>query len=83
MLAIGCAMMPGPMALLLDEPSAGLSPRNVRDMFEVVRKVNEAGVTVLMIEQNLVEAIRLPSVPGILVDKAGLPSFHISVRAGL
>ncbi len=59
MLAIGCAMMSGPTALLLDEPSAGLSPRNVRHMFEVVRKVNEAGVTVLMIEQNLVEAVRI------------------------
>jgi ABC-type branched-subunit amino acid transport system ATPase component len=59
MLAIGCAMMPGPTALLLDEPSAGLSPRNVRDMFEALRKVNEAGVTVLMIEQNLVEAVRI------------------------
>ncbi len=59
MLAIGCAMMPGPMALLLDEPSAGLSPRSVHDMFEAVRKVNEAGVTVLMIEQNLVEAVRI------------------------
>jgi branched-chain amino acid transport system ATP-binding protein len=59
MLAIGCAMMPGPTALLLDEPSAGLSPRNVHDMFEVVRTVNEAGVTVLMVEQNLVEAVRI------------------------
>jgi ABC-type branched-subunit amino acid transport system ATPase component len=59
MLAIGCAIMPGPTALLLDEPSAGLSPRNVRDMFEMVRKINEAGMTVLMIEQNLVEAVRI------------------------
>jgi ABC-type branched-subunit amino acid transport system ATPase component len=59
MLAIGSAMMPAPVALLLDEPSAGLSPRHVRDMFAAVRKVNETGVTVLMIEQNLVEAVRI------------------------
>jgi ABC-type branched-subunit amino acid transport system ATPase component len=59
MLAIGCALMPGPTALLLDEPSAGLSPRYVGAMFAAVRKVNEAGVTVLMIEQNLVEAVRV------------------------
>jgi ABC-type branched-subunit amino acid transport system ATPase component len=59
MLAIGSAMMPGPAALLLDEPSAGLSPGHVRDMFTAVRKVNEIGVTVLMIEQNLVEAVRI------------------------
>lgn len=59
MLAIGCAMMPSPAALLLDEPSAGLSPLNVGVMLEAVRKVNRAGVTVLMIEQNLVEAMRV------------------------
>jgi ABC-type branched-subunit amino acid transport system ATPase component len=59
MLAIGCALMPGPTALLLDEPSAGLSPRYVGVMFAAVRKVNEAGVTVLMIEQNMVEAVRV------------------------
>jgi ABC-type branched-subunit amino acid transport system ATPase component len=59
MLAIGSAMMPGPAALLLDEPSAGLSPRYVSDMLAAVRRVNEAGVTVLMIEQNLAEAIRI------------------------
>jgi ABC-type branched-subunit amino acid transport system ATPase component len=59
MLAIGSAMMPGPTALLLDEPSAGLSPRYVSEMLAAVRRVNEAGVTVLMIEQNLAEAIRV------------------------
>jgi branched-chain amino acid transport system ATP-binding protein len=59
MLAIGCAMMPGPAALLLDEPSAGLSPRYVADMLSSVRAANAAGVTVLMIEQNLIEAVRI------------------------
>jgi len=59
MLAIGCALMPGPTALLLDEPSAGLSPRYVTEMLDAVRIVNKSGVTVLMIEQNLVEAVRV------------------------
>lgn len=59
MLAIGSAMMPAPTALLLDEPSAGLSPRYVADMLAAVRRANEAGVTVLMIEQNLIEAVRI------------------------
>jgi ABC-type branched-subunit amino acid transport system ATPase component len=57
MLAIGAALMPGPSVLLLDEPSAGLSPRYVGVVLEAVRAVNAAGVTVLMIEQNLVEAV--------------------------
>lgn len=59
MLAIGCALMPGPSALLLDEPSAGLSPRYVGEMLDAVRKVSATGVTILMIEQNLVEAVRI------------------------
>jgi ABC-type branched-subunit amino acid transport system ATPase component len=59
MLAIGCALMPGPRILLLDEPSAGLSPRYVAEMLDAVRAVNETGVTVLMVEQNLIEATRI------------------------
>jgi branched-chain amino acid transport system ATP-binding protein len=68
MLAIGCALMPGPTALLLDEPSAGLSPRYVGEMLDAVRKVNDTGVTVLMIEQNLVEAVRISHDVVLLVD---------------
>ena len=59
MLALGCALMPGPEALLLDEPSAGLSPKYVSEMLGAVGTVNAAGVTVLMIEQNVVEAVRV------------------------
>ncbi len=59
MLAMGCALMSGPTTLLLDEPSAGLSPRYVTTMLDAVAAVNQAGVTVIMIEQNLIEAMRV------------------------
>jgi ABC-type branched-subunit amino acid transport system ATPase component len=59
MLAMGCALTAGPATLLLDEPSAGLSPRYVTSMLDAVAAVNRAGVTVIMIEQNLIEAMRI------------------------
>jgi branched-chain amino acid transport system ATP-binding protein len=52
MLAIGRALMSQPKLLLLDEPSMGLAPMMVERIFEVVRKVAEEGVTVLLVEQN-------------------------------
>ena len=59
MLAFACALTVKPEVLLLDEPSAGLSPKYMADIFETVRKVNEAGVSVLMVEQNAIEALRI------------------------
>jgi ABC-type branched-subunit amino acid transport system ATPase component len=59
MLAMGCALIPGPATLLLDEPSAGLSPRYVTSMLDAVAAVNRTGVSVVMIEQNLIEAMRI------------------------
>ena len=52
MLSIGRGLMAAPRVLLIDEPSLGLSPRFVAQNFEVIRRVNEAGVTVLLVEQN-------------------------------
>ena len=52
MLAMGRALMMNPSVLLLDEPSAGLSPRYQEQVFEQVLEVNRAGVSVLMVEQN-------------------------------
>jgi branched-chain amino acid transport system ATP-binding protein len=52
MLAMGRALMMEPTVLLLDEPSAGLSPTNQDEVFVRVRQINEAGVTVVMVEQN-------------------------------
>ncbi|KAF1021632.1 MAG: High-affinity branched-chain amino acid transport ATP-binding protein LivF [Paracidovorax wautersii] len=52
MVAMAAALMPAPALLALDEPSAGLSPRNAERLFEVVSRVARAGVTLFMIEQN-------------------------------
>lgn len=52
MLAVGRAMMSRPRLLLLDEPSLGLAPLLVKEIFNVVRRIRERGVTVLLVEQN-------------------------------
>jgi branched-chain amino acid transport system ATP-binding protein len=58
MLAIGRALMAEPLLLLLDEPSLGLSPILVREMFSVIRDLRGLGVTVLLIEQNAMQALQ-------------------------
>lgn len=52
MVAIGRAMMARPKLLFLDEPSLGLSPIMVKSIFEVIREINQTGVTILLVEQN-------------------------------
>jgi branched-chain amino acid transport system ATP-binding protein len=59
MLAIGRALMGKPRLLLLDEPSMGLAPLIVRQIFEIVREINASGVTVLLVEQNAAQALAL------------------------
>jgi branched-chain amino acid transport system ATP-binding protein len=59
MLAIGRALMGLPRLLLLDEPSLGLAPLIVRDIFGVLRQINTSGVTVLLVEQNARMALQL------------------------
>jgi len=59
MLAMARALMPKPRVLLLDEPSAGLAPAFVETIFEQVRTINEAGVTVVMVEQNARRALAM------------------------
>lgn len=52
MVAMAAALMPQPSVLALDEPSAGLSPRNAELLFEIIRRVAASGVTMLIVEQN-------------------------------
>ncbi|HJQ42087.1 MAG TPA: ABC transporter ATP-binding protein [Jatrophihabitantaceae bacterium] len=59
MLAIGRALMGKPRLLLLDEPSMGLAPMVVAQIFQIVREINETGVTVLLVEQNAAQALAL------------------------
>ena len=61
MLAIGRALMSEPRLLLLDEPSLGLSPRMAEEVFEFVREINQHGVTVLLVEQNVHNALSVAS----------------------
>jgi branched-chain amino acid transport system ATP-binding protein len=59
MLAIGRALMGQPRLLLLDEPSMGLAPLVVAQIFEIIREINSSGVTVLLVEQNAAQALAL------------------------
>ena len=59
MLAIGRALMARPRALLLDEPSLGLAPKMVETVFEVIRRINAEGVTIVLVEQNAYMALKL------------------------
>lgn len=52
MLAVGRALMSRPKLMMMDEPSLGLAPLVVKDIFSIIRKINEQGVTILLIEQN-------------------------------
>ena len=59
MLAIGRGLMARPRLLMLDEPSLGLAPLIVREVFSIIRKVHAAGVTVLLVEQNAYQALKV------------------------
>ena len=59
MLAIARALMSNPEILLLDEPSMGLSPLLVQEVFKIIKKVNESGVTIVLVEQNAKAALSI------------------------
>jgi branched-chain amino acid transport system ATP-binding protein len=59
MLAIGRALMARPQLLILDEPSLGLSPLLVQELFGVLRTLNEQGLSILLVEQNVVQALKI------------------------
>ena len=61
MLAVGRALMAKPSMILMDEPSMGLSPLLVKEIFSIIKEVNRKGITVLLVEQNAKMALSISS----------------------
>ncbi|NMD44243.1 MAG: ABC transporter ATP-binding protein [Clostridiales bacterium] len=59
MLAVARALMSRPKLLMMDEPSLGLAPMIVRDIFDIIKRINDGGVTILLIEQNANMALKI------------------------
>ena len=59
MLAVGRAMMSRPKLLLMDEPSLGLAPLIIKNIFDIIKQLNEEGMTILLIEQNANMALKI------------------------
>jgi branched-chain amino acid transport system ATP-binding protein len=68
MLAVARALIARPRVLMLDEPSAGLSPKLVGQVLDMLRSVREAGVTVLLVEQNVKAALAVADRVAVLVE---------------
>ncbi|MEZ0163620.1 ABC transporter ATP-binding protein [Kineococcus sp. LSe6-4] len=66
MLAIGRALMSRPRVLLLDEPSMGLAPKLIQQIFSIIVEINQQGTTVLLVEQNAAQALRISDVAYVL-----------------
>ena len=66
MLAVGRALMSRPKLLMMDEPSLGLAPLIVQDIFSIIQEINRQGVTILLIEQNAHMALRIAEVGHVL-----------------
>ena len=79
LLAIGQALMAKPQVLLLDEPTAGLSPRAAEDLFAMVCQIRDGGIAVLMVEQNALDALNVSDRAYVLVD--GQNHFEGAARA--
>ena len=78
MVAIGRALMARPKMLLIDEPSLGLAPAVVQQVFEVIRAIHAGGVSILLIEQNAVRALEVAQRAYVLeggrIVSTGLPA---------
>ena len=59
MLAIGRALMSSPELLMLDEPSLGLAPKIIGELFETIQRLKEEGITILLVEQNAFAALEI------------------------
>lgn len=78
MLAIGRALMGNPKLLLLDEPSLGLAPLIVKNIFEIIKEIKEDGTTVLIVEQNALQTLKIADYAYVLevgkITMEGVPS---------
>lgn len=79
MLAVGRALMAKPKLLMMDEPSLGLAPLIVKDIFKIIKQINNEGVTVLLIEQNAKAALEISDYGYVL--ETGKISFHDTGKA--
>jgi branched-chain amino acid transport system ATP-binding protein len=61
MVALARALVSGPKLILMDEPSLGLAPLVIKDVFRLVKEINASGVSILMVEQNVRQALRIAS----------------------
>jgi branched-chain amino acid transport system ATP-binding protein len=68
MLSIGRALIQNPQLLLLDEPSLGLSPKAMKEMFEKIQEINKEGVSIIIVEQNAKSAIEIADRTYVLED---------------
>jgi branched-chain amino acid transport system ATP-binding protein len=68
MVAIGRALMSEPRLLLLDEPTAGLSPAYLERIFDLIVSIRNTGITILMVEQNARQALRIADEAHVLVN---------------
>ncbi|OED44196.1 ABC transporter ATP-binding protein [Chromatiales bacterium (ex Bugula neritina AB1)] len=68
MVAIGRALMSEPQLLLLDEPTAGLSPAYLEKIFDLILQIRDTGVTILMVEQNARQALRIADIAYVLAN---------------
>ena len=95
MLAIGRAVMTRPKLLMLDEPSLGLSPLLVREMFEIIQTINREGTTILLVEQNARMALSiahfgyvletgrivLANTPQALMEDEDVKEFYLGIKS--
>ena len=84
MVSIGRGLMCAPKLLLIDEPSLGLSPRLVKENFNIIRQINERGITVLLVEQNVHQTLAIAHFGYVLskgrVVASGTPSELVARR---
>jgi branched-chain amino acid transport system ATP-binding protein len=95
MLAIGRGLMTRPKLLMLDEPSLGLSPLLVQEIFRIIRIINGEGTTILLVEQNAKMALKISSygfilesgrivaanTPGVLLEDEDVREFYLGIRS--